>query len=129
MRQALEPRTGYCDSLWHFARYGHSGNFQDYALGILYDDDDDNIFNHTPNWTSLSTALVAHEIAPLDRITFIHDPLMDTFDSSNPYLVAMWVQATLTAPNPDSVFVYYRTTGSGPYIQVHMTQGPRPDPV
>ena len=110
LREALSPRTGYCDSLFHFARYGLSVNYQDYVLDILiYDDDDDNLFNHTPNWDYIIPAMDLHGLAPLDRMVISHDPLGDTDDSSNPYPVVVQLNYTLTPAFSDSIFVMYKT--------------------
>jgi Zn-dependent metalloprotease len=122
LREALAPRTGYCDSLFHFARYGLSSNYQDYLVDMLiYDDDDDNLFNLTPHWTEIITAFDLHGITPLDVLSIAHTPLDDTQNTSLPYDLSIFVTFTFTPPNPDSVFIFYRTSMTGPFTPLHMT--------
>jgi Zn-dependent metalloprotease len=122
LREALAPRTGYCDSLFHFARYGLSSNYQDYLVDMLiYDDDDDNLFNLTPHWNEIVTAFDLHGITPMDVLSIAHMPLDDTQNTSQSYELSIFVSFTFTPPNPDSVFIFYRTGLTGPYTPLHMT--------
>ena len=51
------------DELWHFARYGFSDTFDDYMFDFLVvDDDDGNIYNGTPNFTTIVNAFRSHGI-------------------------------------------------------------------
>jgi hypothetical protein len=128
LREALSPRTGYCDSLFHFARYGLSVNYQDYVLDILiYDDDDDNLFNHTPNWDLIIPAMDLHGLAPLDRMVILHQPLDDTDDFSNPYPVVVQLSYTLTPAISDSIFVMYKTQDDPNFQALVMQPTGNPD--
>ncbi len=112
LREALDPRLTYCDSLFHFARYFHSTNFEDYLIDILtVDDDDDDLFNGTPNSPIIYQAFDLHGIGPGDRVEINHIPLGDTQDVTNPYTVAAEITYTLTPIDEDSLFVYYRAGG------------------
>ncbi|HBC47727.1 MAG TPA: hypothetical protein DCZ43_11830 [candidate division Zixibacteria bacterium] len=128
LREALAPRTSYCDSLWNFARYGHSANYQDYLVDILeYDDDDDTLYNGTPHWDQIMPAFDLHGIHPLDIITISHQPLGDTMDTSNPYQLTVNLSFTFTPPNRDSVFVNYRTGNAGPFQLIQLTPTANPN--
>jgi hypothetical protein len=119
LREALDPRTGYCDSLFHFARYGLSGNFQDYLVDmILYDDDDDNLFNLTPNWHAIMDNFALHGIYPLDQMNISHILQNDVPDMPDPIPVTAVITSTFTPYNMDSMFVYYRTDRTGSFQEI-----------
>ena len=121
LREALDPRFTYCDTLFHFARYGYSQNFEDYLVDILeYDDDDDNLFNGTPNSELIYTAFDLHGIGPGDQVVIFHDPLDDTMDDVNPYPVVATIWYTITPINEDLIFVYYRTDRESEFNEVQM---------
>jgi Zn-dependent metalloprotease len=128
LREALGPRTGLCDSLWHFSRYGLSSNFQDYLFDMLeYDDDDDSLSNGTPHWDRITVAFGNHGIRVPDQIAIFHQPLDDTFDDSRPYTVIATVTYMITPPNTDSILVKYRTTNNGAFQSIQMTPTGNPD--
>ncbi len=128
LRTILSPRTGYCDSLWHFARYGRSSNFQDYLLDVLrYDDDDDDLSNGTPHWNEITTSFGNHGIEVQDRLSISHRPLSDTLDDANPYTVVASMRYVITRPNPDSIFTKYRTNGQGSFQSIHMLPTANPN--
>jgi Zn-dependent metalloprotease len=121
LREALAPRISYCDSLFHFARYGLSGNYQDYLVDmIIYDDDDDNLFNLTPNWHAILDNFALHGIYPLDAINISHTPLDDMAEMPDSIAVTATITCTLTPYNPDSMFVYYKTSEAGAFIPVRL---------
>jgi len=123
LREALSPRTGYCDSLFHFARFGLSATFQDYLVDILtYDDDDDDLFNGSPNWLAISNSFDLHGLS-LPPIAIAHLPLDDTNDSSNPYPVAITIGISEIPANQDSIFVKYRTHQGGLFSDILMSPG------
>jgi hypothetical protein len=125
LREALAPRVRYCDTLFHFARYGLSSNYPDYLVDILeYDDDDDNLFNGTPNMVAISTAFNAHGIV-LPPLSISHQPLEDTFEQ-NPYPVTITLSLSLPSANDDSVFVMYRTRAEDPFTSLLLTQTSTP---
>ncbi len=121
LRMLLAPREAYGDSLFHFARYGYSTNFEDYMVDILvYDDDDDNLFNGTPHSNEIYEAFDQHGIGPGDKITITHEPLIDTNDVNNPYPVVAIIESTVTPPNADSIFVCYRLERNSSYNTILM---------
>jgi hypothetical protein len=127
LRESLAPRTSYCDSLFNFARYGHSNNYEDYLVDVLeFDDDDDNLYNGTPNSDLIYAAFDLHGIGPGDRITIEHEPLPDTLDDSHPYAVTATVATTITPVDDDSVFVVYRTARDQGYLRASMLPTPNP---
>jgi Zn-dependent metalloprotease len=121
LREALDPRVSYCDTLFHFARYGLSQNFEDYLIDILeWDDDDDNLFNGTPNSELIYAAFDLHGIGPGDQLVIYHDGLDDTMDDQNPYEVVATIWHTITPVDEDLIFVNYRTNRDDEFAQVHM---------
>ena len=127
LREALDPRVTYCDTLFHFARYYYSTDFWDYLIDILLvDDDDDDLYNGTPNSDLILAAFALHGIEPAGA-SFIHEPLGDTDDDSNPYPVI----ATITSPvfpiDEDLVFVHYKITRDDIFQAIQMTPTPNPD--
>jgi Zn-dependent metalloprotease len=121
LREALSPRTGYCDSLFHFARYGLSSNYDDYLVDVLeYDDNDDTLFNGTPHWTEITTAFNLHGIRVADQLSIFHNPLGDTLDTTHPFNLTATVTTTFTPVNDDSVFINYRLGNSGPFQRTQM---------
>lgn len=126
LREALAPRTGYCDSLFHYGRYGLSTTYQDYFVDVLtYDDDDDNLFNGSPNWAAISSSFALHGIT-LPPLTITHQPLDDTDDNSNPYPIMVAVSVSSIPANQDSIFVKYRTRGVDPFIAINLGSGGEP---
>ncbi len=127
LREALSPRTGYCDSLFHYARYGLSSNFDDYLIDVLeYDDNDDTLFNGTPHWSEISTSFNIHGISIADQMSISHNPLGDTVDTTHPYNLNATVSTTFTPVNDDSVFVHYRPGNSGSFQSIHMIRTGNP---
>jgi hypothetical protein len=125
LREALSPRTGYCDSLFHYGRYGLSNNYNDYLVDILtYDDDDDNLFNGTPTWNLIVPAFDLHGIV-LPPLAIIHQPLEDTF-SEDPYPVFVTVTISSTPIDDDSAFVLYRTATADPFTSVALSPTANP---
>ncbi len=127
LREALDPRVTYCDTLFHFARYYYSTNYWDYLIHILLvDDDDDDLYNGTPNSEAILAAFELHGIEPAGA-TIIHEPLGDTDDDSNPYPVI----ATITSPvfpiDEDLVFVHYRIARDDVFQDIQMTPTANPD--
>jgi hypothetical protein len=128
LRETLAPRVGYCDSLFHFARYGLSSNYQDYLIDMLeYDDNDDTLFNGTPHWDEITNAFYLHGITPVDEISIAHTPIGDTLDQTHSYSITASVNFTFTPPDPDSVFVCYRLGNSGPFLKSQLTHTANPD--
>jgi hypothetical protein len=128
LRETLSPRIGLCDSLWHFARYGLSSNFQDYLLDMLeYDDDDDSLSNGTPHWDEITTAFGNHGIRVADQMSIIHQPLSDTLDDSHPYAVTATISYMITPPNTNLIYVEYRTTSDGAFQAIQMVPTGNPN--
>lgn len=114
LREALAPRTTYCDTLFHYARYYHSTNYEDYLIDILtVDDDDGDIYNGTPNSHEIYTAFDAHGIGPGDRLDIVHAPLEDTDNDTDPYAVVATITSTLTPVDEDAIFTNYWIDGGG----------------
>lgn len=82
LREELGAATS--DRLWHFARYGGSDNYDDYFMDVLaYDDDNNNIYDGTPNLTAIANAYRAHGIGDFG-IRVAHVPHPDTEDLASP---------------------------------------------
>ena len=121
LREALDPRFTYCDTLFHFARYAGSQNFEDYLVDMLeWDDDDDDLFNGTPNSELIYEAFDLHGIGPGDQVIIYHDALDDTMDDQNPYEVVATIWHTITPVNEDLIFVNYKTNRDDEFVEVHM---------
>jgi hypothetical protein len=80
LRDALgAPRA---DSLFHFARYGYSDNFDDYLFDLLVaDDDNSNVYDGTPNLNIIAAVFRDHGIGDYG-IHVSHDPVPDTEDTN-----------------------------------------------
>ncbi len=83
LRRVLGPaRT---DSLFHFARYGASTSFHDYMLDLLvFDDDDGDLGNGTPNWDAIIESFSARGIGDYD-VSIDADLPPDQYDP-DPYI-------------------------------------------
>ena len=120
LREALDPRVTYCDTLFHFARYNYSTDYWDYLIDILLvDDDDDDLYNGTPNSEIILAAFALHGIEPAGA-SFIHEPLGDTDDDSNPYPVTAIITAPVFPIDEDLVFVHHRAVGDDEFEAVQM---------
>jgi hypothetical protein len=121
-RQALSPYPmGYVDSLWHFARYAQTQNFEDYFWAFAAEDDDDgDISNGTPHAGVIFHAFGdLHGIGPGTAVEIIADTLVDTEDTTHSHSVNATISSVFT-PMADSVILYYNT-GSG-FTPIPMTQ-------
>jgi len=112
LRQDLGDRE-LADSLFHYARYGYSTNYEDYFYDVLaVDDDDNNLENGTPHAPEIYYNFGnLHGIGPGAYVNFVHTPLVDTEDAGVPIPVVSEVYAIYDL-NPDSILCYYNT-GSG----------------
>jgi hypothetical protein len=81
LREALgAPRA---DSLFHFARYWHSDNFDDYFFDLLMDDDDNgDVYDGTPNLNTICRVFRAHGVGDYG-IHVSHAPMSDTEDTTS----------------------------------------------
>lgn len=80
MREMLGK--GAADSLWHFARYGYSDNYDDYFDDLmLVDDDNGDIYDGFPDFDVLTGAFRAHGIGDY-RIHISHAARQDTEDTT-----------------------------------------------
>ncbi len=79
LRETLgAPRA---DSLFHFARLGFADNFDDYFFALLtYDDDNDDVYDGTPNLDAICGIFRAHGIGDYG-IHVSHTPFSDTEDT------------------------------------------------
>ncbi len=79
LREALGASRA--DSLFHFAKYGYSDNFDDYFFDLLIaDDDNSNVYDGTPNLGTIAAIFRAHGIGDYG-IHVSHDPHPDTEDT------------------------------------------------
>ncbi len=63
--------AGYCDSLFHFAKYHHARDFQSYLADIfLTDDDDGDLTNGAPNYRVIYEAFFEHGITAVELPLF-----------------------------------------------------------
>jgi hypothetical protein len=85
---------------------------------LTYDDDDDNLFNGTPNWAAITNSFDLHGIL-LPTVNINHTPLEDT-QIEQPYPVTIAVGISDPPVNEDSVFVMYRTQAGDPFISVQL---------
>ena len=70
--------TTRADSLFHFARYGYSDNFDDYFADLLlYDSGDNNIYDGTPNFGAVTGSFRHHGIGDYS-IHVSHLPVKDS---------------------------------------------------
>lgn len=121
-RQALSPSPmAYVDSLWHFARYARTSNFEDYFWAfVALDDDDGDIYNGTPNaYTIFHNFGDLHGIGPGTNLTIVADTLYDSEDTSSSHQVSCFV-SSFFGPRADSIILYYDNGGG--YVPIQMTR-------
>ncbi len=125
MRQALLPDVHLADSLFHYARYGKADNFFDYYYDVLETDDDDgDLTNGTPHYYEIVEAFGKHGIGPGLYIKIAHEPVKDTEDSTQSFVVVATITSNVTL-NPDSLMVFY-SVGAG-YSTLLMNPTGNPD--
>jgi len=108
-RSDLSPYgMGYVDSLWHYARYALTQEFEPYFWAfVTLDDDDGNLDNGTPNaWTIFHNFGDRHGIGPGTAISIVADTLFDTEDTTRSFTVSASI-STIFSVNPDSIILYY----------------------
>lgn len=100
--------------------------FTDILLeALLYDDDDNNLFNGTPNSTAIIDAFALHGITLIADVEVNHqdEPGMEAAN------VPVDITSNVTVSLPQflgDVFINYRTTRTGTYTQLQMTKGAGP---
>jgi len=103
----------YVDSLWHYARYPKPLSYNDYLWELLlYDDDDGNPLNGTPNYYDICDGFAQHNIIcpELQEGVFItHTPLGNTPSTSDYQVDAV---ITSTEGSITSATIYWSTGGS-----------------
>ncbi len=76
--------AGAADSLWHFARYGYSADFDDYLIDLLrVDDDNGDIYDGTPNFERIVRNFRPHGVGDYS-IQVGHADQRDTEDTASP---------------------------------------------
>jgi Zn-dependent metalloprotease len=107
-----DDRPGYVDTLWHFAKYGYSTNFDDYFWDVLaVDDDDGDLDNGTPHSYEIFYSFgELHGIGPGVPIEIEHTPISDTEDSTAIFAVEATVSSQFSMDD-GSVTIYYSTGG------------------
>ncbi len=119
----------YTDSimpyLWHFSRKsGKPSNMQDQVTWFfIYDDDDGNLDNGTPNFTELAGAAteIGFSVPTITQgVHITHGGLNATTDDSNPRTVVATAISLSAGVDPSSVALHYRVDG-GSYTTVPMT--------
>ncbi len=121
LRTMLSPYPmGYTDSIWHFARYAQTDNFEDYFWALAAQDDDDgDISNGTPNALPIFRAFGdLHGIGPGSIVSVVSDSLYDCEDTTRTYAISAVVSSFFDLL-PDSVILYY-DNGTG-YAPLAMT--------
>jgi hypothetical protein len=121
-RQALSPYPmGYTDSLWHFARYALTNDFEPYFWAFLdLDDNDGNINNGTPHaWDIFHNFGDRHGIGPGTKLTIVADTLFNSEDTTRTFPLNASITSIFTL-QADSVIIYYNSGGG--YLPVHMSQ-------
>jgi len=105
-----DSRPGYVDTLWQFAKYGYSTNFNDYFWDMLaVDDDDGDLDNGTPHSYEIFYSFgELHGIGPGVPIEIDHTPVSDTEDSTAAIPVEATVSSMFSMDN-GSVTIYYST--------------------
>lgn len=103
-------RPGYIDTLWQYAKYGFSGDFEGYFWDVLTtDDDDDNLDNGTPHAYEIYYSFgQLHGIGPGIPIEIEHTPVTDSEDSTVAYEIEAHVTDTFPMDN-GSVIIHYTT--------------------
>ncbi|MBD3169445.1 MAG: T9SS type A sorting domain-containing protein [candidate division Zixibacteria bacterium] len=102
----------YVDSLWHHSRAAKPMSYEDYLWELLlYDDNDGNPLNGTPNYADICDGFARHNMdcPELQVGVFItHTPLGDT-PSTQSYQVDAIISST--EGNIDSTFIYWSNGG------------------
>lgn len=121
LKGMLEPdRPGYIDTLWQFAKYGFSRDFDGYFWDVLtVDDDDGDLDNGTPHAYEIYHCFGdLHGIGPGVTIDITHTPINDSEDSTVTYQVEAHVTDSMPM-DQGSVTLYYST--GGPYVESSMS--------
>ncbi len=106
-----EVGADLADSLFHFARYGAAGSFDDYLLDLLaVDDDDGDLGNGTPHFGPIIRAFRAHGIG--DYAVHITHRALPDLEDPGPWIEARAAIRSLLALAPDSVSFFYATEDS-----------------
>ncbi len=120
LRQDLNDRV-LVDSLFHYARYGYSTNYEDYFYDVLVvDDDDGNLENGTPHAAEIYYNFGnRHGIGPGVYVEITHTPLLDTEDTESPIPVEAEFFGIFDL-NPDSILCFYDNgSGFAPLTMTH----------
>lgn len=129
-RAALIQQLGYDDgarvevTLWHYARelgLPHSQPEQVW-WNFLTDDDNGNLDDGTPHWSALCQAATRHGFSCPQAFTNVvihHTPMYYAAAPNQAPIPVVADMYSLSGPlNPDSLLVYYRTFGQGPFHAV-----------
>lgn len=121
---SLGPRAKtYVDSLWHHSRYAKPMTYLDYLWEILlYDDDDGNPLNGTPNYTDICDGFAQHNMdcPELALLAFTYPGgLPESVWPNGGTTVRVEVSAVTGNPQPNTGVLHYNS-GSG-YQTVPMT--------
>ena len=114
----------YVDSLWHYARYAKPTTFDDYLWELLlYDDDDSNPLNGTPNYEAICDGFGLHgiECPALALLQFTYPyGLPETINPAGETAIRVEVAPVYATPQPGTGRLYYND-GSG-WADVAMSQ-------
>ena len=108
-RAELSPHPmGYTDSLWHFARYAQTQDFESYFWAFVAEDDDDgDLSNGTPNDLVIFHNFGdRHGIGPGTAMTIVADTIMDSEDTTRSFPLAATISSVFELRS-DSVLIYY----------------------
>ncbi len=105
------------DELWHFARYGFADNFDDYVFDVLVtDDDDNNVYNGTPNFTLLANTFRKHGIGDF-RVHISHPLTPDTEDTLKAFpITASFLSLFALDPSTVTLHTSISTNGGTPVV-------------
>jgi hypothetical protein len=103
-----EVGAAVADPLFHYARYGAAGSFDDYLLDLLaVDDNDGDLANGTPHFDAIIRAFRAHGIGDY-AVHITHSALPDLEDPA-PWIEARAEVRSLLGLAPDSLAFFYST--------------------
>jgi len=113
---------GYTDSLWHYARYALTEEFESYFWAfVALDDDDGDISNGTPNAAVIFENFGdRHGIGPGTTVSIAADTILASEDTTRSFTVSATISSVFEL-RADSVILYY-DNGAG-YVPVPMTSG------
>ncbi|MFH1679888.1 MAG: FlgD immunoglobulin-like domain containing protein, partial [Candidatus Eisenbacteria bacterium] len=114
----VEVADSIAQHLWHFSRKsGRPSNMQDQVTWtFLYDDDDGNLDNGTPNFADLASAAAQRGFeAPVvsEGVQITHAGIPSTTDTVSSRTAVATVEGLSAGIDPSSIKLWWRTSGGG----------------